>query len=139
MTTRIILDTDPGIDDSLALASPEVQIEGVCTVSGNVGIEYTTRNALALLELAANGHPVTRLMQQVVAYYCEVFGAEQSLDAIQMHDPLCLLGLSARPGYLATSLCRGRTEWATYLWRNRRLFPAATSTVYSYTQRTGVG
>lgn len=52
---RIILDTDPGIDDALALclalASPEIQLEAVTTVSGNVGIESTTANALALLQL----------------------------------------------------------------------------------------
>ena len=37
---RIILDTDPGIDDALALflalASPEVQLEAITTVGGNV-------------------------------------------------------------------------------------------------------
>lgn len=53
---RIILDTDPGIDDALAIflaiASPEVQIEAITTVSGNVPVEQTTRNALTLLELA---------------------------------------------------------------------------------------
>lgn len=52
---RIILDTDPGIDDALALmlalASPEVQLEAITTVSGNVSVEHTTRNALSLLEL----------------------------------------------------------------------------------------
>ena len=62
---RMILDTDPGIDDALALflalASPEVQLEAVTTVSGNVLVEYTTRNALALLELAGRGDiPVAR-------------------------------------------------------------------------------
>ena len=53
---RLLLDTDPGIDDALALflvlASPDVQIEAVTTVSGNVHVDFTTRNALALLELA---------------------------------------------------------------------------------------
>ncbi|HLZ62313.1 MAG TPA: nucleoside hydrolase [Ktedonosporobacter sp.] len=52
---RIILDTDPGIDDALALflalASPEVELVAVTTVSGNVGVDQTTRNALALLAL----------------------------------------------------------------------------------------
>src|SRR2546426_5393453 len=52
---RIILDTDPGIDDALALflalASPEIQLEAITTVSGNVHVDLTTRNALALLEL----------------------------------------------------------------------------------------
>jgi inosine-uridine nucleoside N-ribohydrolase len=62
---RILLDTDPGIDDALALflalASPEVQLAAVTTVSGNVSVEYTTRNALALLELAGRPDiPVAR-------------------------------------------------------------------------------
>jgi inosine-uridine nucleoside N-ribohydrolase len=63
--TRIILDTDPGIDDALAiflaLASPEIQLEAITTVSGNVDVEQTTRNALALLTLAKRGDiPVAR-------------------------------------------------------------------------------
>ncbi len=62
---RIILDTDPGIDDALALflalASPEVQLEAVTTVHGNVSIELTTRNALSLLEVAGRADiPVAR-------------------------------------------------------------------------------
>lgn len=62
---RIILDTDPGIDDALALflalASPEVQLEAVTTVHGNVPVDLTTRNALSLLELAGRSDiPVAR-------------------------------------------------------------------------------
>src|SRR5947209_14854796 len=62
---RIILDTDPGIDDGLALflalASPEVQLEAITTVSGNVDVTLTTYNALTLLELAGRTDiPVAR-------------------------------------------------------------------------------
>jgi inosine-uridine nucleoside N-ribohydrolase len=62
---RIILDTDPGIDDALALflalASPEVQLEAITTVSGNVDVAFTTYNALTLLELAGRTDiPVAR-------------------------------------------------------------------------------
>ena len=62
---RIILDTDPGIDDALALflalASPEVQLEAITTVSGNVDVTLTTYNALTLLELAGRTDiPVAR-------------------------------------------------------------------------------
>ncbi|MCY4468152.1 MAG: PfkB family carbohydrate kinase [Thiotrichales bacterium] len=53
----IVIDTDPGIDDALAivlaLRSPELQVELVTTVAGNVGLRATTDNArrmLALLE-----------------------------------------------------------------------------------------
>lgn len=55
MTRALLIDTDPGIDDALAialaLAVPEVDVIGITTVGGNTGLEKTTRNALALLEL----------------------------------------------------------------------------------------
>ncbi|MGH3003720.1 MAG: nucleoside hydrolase [Gaiellaceae bacterium] len=54
--TPIILDCDPGHDDAiallLALASPEVELVGVTTVSGNQTLDKTTANALRVLELA---------------------------------------------------------------------------------------
>jgi inosine-uridine nucleoside N-ribohydrolase len=54
--TRIVLDCDPGHDDAiailLALASPEVELVGVTTVSGNQTLDKTTANALKVLELA---------------------------------------------------------------------------------------
>lgn len=57
---RIIIDTDPGIDDSLAillaLASPEVQLEGLTVVHGNCSAERGAVNALAVLELVNAGH-----------------------------------------------------------------------------------
>lgn len=53
--TRLIIDTDPGIDDAYALAlacmSPDVDLIGVTTVFGNVGLANTTRNALRVLAL----------------------------------------------------------------------------------------
>lgn len=55
MPTRIIIDTDPGIDDAIAIAlafaSPEVEVLGITTVGGNTGLENTTGNALRLLHL----------------------------------------------------------------------------------------
>jgi pyrimidine-specific ribonucleoside hydrolase len=51
----LIIDTDPGVDDAvaivLALASPEVDVRAVTTVFGNVGLETTTANAGRLLAL----------------------------------------------------------------------------------------
>ena len=53
---RIILDIDPGIDDAmavlLALQSPELQIEAITVVSGNVIVDVGAENALKLVELA---------------------------------------------------------------------------------------
>jgi purine nucleosidase len=56
MTRRVIIDTDPGQDDALALllalASPELEIAAVTTVAGNVPQPLVTDNALAMIELA---------------------------------------------------------------------------------------
>ncbi|MFQ6094718.1 MAG: nucleoside hydrolase [Candidatus Bathyarchaeia archaeon] len=52
---RIILDTDIGVDDAvaliLALKSRELRLEAVTTVSGNVHVDKSTKNALRILEL----------------------------------------------------------------------------------------
>jgi inosine-uridine nucleoside N-ribohydrolase len=54
MATKILFDTDPGHDDAiallLALASPELDVLGVTSVSGNQTLEKTTANALKILE-----------------------------------------------------------------------------------------
>src|SRR3989442_10294703 len=60
---RVIIDTDPGIDDGAALVSalhsPDLQVEAVTTVFGNVEVEQSTRNALTILEVAGRtGIPV---------------------------------------------------------------------------------
>jgi len=56
MIKKIIIDTDPGQDDAvailLALASPELEILGITTVAGNVPLNLTTKNALIITEMA---------------------------------------------------------------------------------------
>src|SRR6185312_3870928 len=64
MAQRIILDCDPGIDDALAIAfahgHPGIELVGITTVAGNVGLAKTTANALAVSEfVGAAGTPVT--------------------------------------------------------------------------------
>ena len=55
MKKKVIIDCDPGIDDSLALIlalnSPELEIVGITTVSGNVKAEQGAKNALKVLKL----------------------------------------------------------------------------------------
>ncbi len=55
MAERIIIDTDPGIDDALALLlalqSPELDIAAITTVSGNVPVETGTRNVFTVFSL----------------------------------------------------------------------------------------
>jgi pyrimidine-specific ribonucleoside hydrolase len=53
---RVIIDTDPGVDDSfallLAMRSPELKIEAITPVAGNVPLDLTLPNALRLVEIA---------------------------------------------------------------------------------------
>jgi len=64
LVRRIHIDTDPGLDDllalALALASPEVRVEGITTVAGNASLEHVTRNARGFLTLAGVEIPVGR-------------------------------------------------------------------------------
>ena len=54
MPISLLIDTDPGLDDAIAIAlalgSPEVDVIGISTVGGNTNLANTTRNALRLLE-----------------------------------------------------------------------------------------
>ncbi|WP_020409745.1 nucleoside hydrolase [Hahella ganghwensis] len=54
MIQPIIIDTDPGVDDAMAIAfalgHPEIELAGITTVFGNVSVNQATSNALALLE-----------------------------------------------------------------------------------------
>jgi pyrimidine-specific ribonucleoside hydrolase len=63
MARKILIDTDPGIDDSvailMALACRDLEVMGITTVAGNVGIEAVTRNALSLVALAGKRVPVS--------------------------------------------------------------------------------
>jgi inosine-uridine nucleoside N-ribohydrolase len=57
MTCHLLIDTDPGIDDALAillaLASPGAHIEAVTVVAGNVPVDLATANARRILAVAA--------------------------------------------------------------------------------------
>ena len=58
---RIIIDTDTGVDDALAiilgLNSPELRVEGITTVAGNVEVKKCTRNCLLLLDWLQPANP----------------------------------------------------------------------------------
>lgn len=69
--TRILLDCDPGIDDSiailLALKSPELDVEAITTVTGNLTADRATVNALKVLELIGAPVPVAQGMLRPLA------------------------------------------------------------------------
>ncbi len=62
MKTRVLIDTDPGIDDAmavhLAFAHPALEVVALTSVFGNVHVPVATRNALRLAELAGASVPV---------------------------------------------------------------------------------
>ena len=53
---KLIIDTDPGQDDAvamlLAFASPELEVLGITTVAGNVSLALTQENARKICDLA---------------------------------------------------------------------------------------
>lgn len=61
---RVIFDTDPGVDDAMALcfamAHPRIDLVGITTVYGNVTVAQATTNALHLTELAGRKIPVAQ-------------------------------------------------------------------------------
>jgi inosine-uridine nucleoside N-ribohydrolase len=95
MATKIILDTDPGHDDAiallLALASPELELLGVTTVAGNQTLEKTTANALKILEFVERtdvpvhaGAPRPLVREQWAAEYVH---GESGLDGPDLPEP----------------------------------------------------
>ena len=62
MTVKLIIDTDPGIDDAMAIfyaaAAPDIDLLGLTTVYGNVPVGQATRNALRLLQEVGLDIPV---------------------------------------------------------------------------------
>jgi purine nucleosidase len=65
--TRLVVDTDPGVDDALAImlafAHPGVDVEAVTVVAGNKGVEQTVANACTILDVlgaSAAATPVFR-------------------------------------------------------------------------------
>ena len=82
---RVILDMDPGVDDALAIIlailSPELRVEAITTVSGNVHVDLCTRNVLRVLEV---------LRPEIAPMVASgetgpLMAAETSLDASRVH------------------------------------------------------
>jgi inosine-uridine nucleoside N-ribohydrolase len=103
MPQKIIIDTDPGVDDAMAiqfaLNSPELEVIGLTTIYGNVELELCTANALRLLDLAnrpdipvakGTAKPLTRPFGGGVAFVHgddgmgNIFKPESSLKPIEL-------------------------------------------------------
>ena len=76
---KLILDLDMGVDDAMALAyaiaSPEVELVGITTCFGNVRVDQSAHNCLAVLDLL--GRP------EVPVY----LGADRPLQATEPYTP----------------------------------------------------
>ncbi|GAD56916.1 LOW QUALITY PROTEIN: inosine-uridine preferring nucleoside hydrolase [Limimaricola cinnabarinus LL-001] len=91
---KIIIDTDPGQDDAvailLALASPEIEVLGLTAVAGNVPLDLTQRNARQVVELAGRDTPVfagcDRPLGRPLVTAEHVHG-KTGLDGIVLPDP----------------------------------------------------
>ena len=96
MPRKIIIDTDPGQDDAVAIllaaASPEdLQIEAVVAVAGNVGLTQNAKNALKVVELSGRADiPVyagcSRPMRRILVTAEHVHG-ETGLDGPDLPEP----------------------------------------------------
>src|SRR2546427_8709452 len=95
--TPLLIDTDPGIDDALALllafGSPECTVEAITTVAGNVEVPLCTRNARRVVAAAAPdppprivegaATPLARPLQTASQYH----GADGLGDALVLDAP----------------------------------------------------
>lgn len=91
----IIIDTDPGIDDALAIAialfSEELDVKLITTVAGNVSLDQVTENALKLLKFYEKDVPVAKgCAQPLMAEF---------VDASDIH---------------------GKVEWRDMIFRSRK-------------------
>jgi len=77
----LLIDCDPGLDDAIALlaAAQLTDLVGITTVNGNVGIDHTTHNALAVMQIAGLDIPVHRgAARPLIA---------PTIDAAYVHGP----------------------------------------------------
>lgn len=101
MREKIIIDTDPGIDDAFAifyaLRSAQFDVLGLTAVYGNASIEQTTHNALALVELAGADCPVAR-------------GAGDPLEIERRAYPTMVHGEDGMGGFAPTTVAKAAVE-----------------------------
>lgn len=94
MTHKVIIDTDPGLDDAVAilfaLASNRFEVLGLTTVAGNIGLDRTTKNAGSLL---------TVMGRSDIPVVSGAAGAllRDSIDAISIHGDDGLRGVTLPP------------------------------------------
>lgn len=111
---RIIIDTDPGQDDAvailLALGSTEIDVVGITAVAGNVPLKLTEKNARKICELA--GRPdikifagaIRPLMRELVT--AEEVHGQTGLNGPQLPDPAMKLQEQHAVDFIVETLMR---------------------------------
>ena len=134
---KILIDCDPGHDDAVALlfAARHLDLVAVTTVHGNNSLANTTRNALAVLELAGIDVPVaagcSEPLVQAPGHAGHIHG-KTGLDGadipaptrspIEMHAVDLIIELASRHrGELVVALIGPQTNFAVALKREPRL------------------
>jgi purine nucleosidase len=122
MARKIIIDTDPGQDDAvailLALASPkDLDVLGIVTVAGNVRLSHITNNALKIVELS--GRPEVRVyagcerpMKRVLVTAEHVHG-ESGLGGTDLPEPRIQLKRQDGVDFLIETLLRHESKSVT--------------------------
>src|SRR4051812_7038971 len=135
--TKILIDCDPGHDDAVALlfAARHLDLVAVTTVHGNNSLANTTRNALAILELAGIDVPVAagcaEPLVQAARHYGAIHG-KTGLDGAYIPAPtrrpidshaidLIIEMASRHCGELVVALIGPHTNFAVALRREPRL------------------
>ena len=121
MTRPIIIDTDPGQDDAiailLALASPELEVLGITCVAGNVPLDKTTINARKVCELAGRSDtrvfagasgPLSRTL--VTAEYVH---GKTGLDGYELPNPVMPLQEQAGVDFIIETVMRAPPKTVT--------------------------
>src|SRR6266478_2804610 len=121
MRRRIIIDTDPGLDDAvailLALAADELAVLGIVAVAGNLPLSQTERNARRVCELAGRtdvpvyagcGRPMLRSLATA-----EHIHVETSRDRLLLPEPTMALQAQHGVDFLIETLRAAETSTVT--------------------------
>ncbi|MCR8722862.1 nucleoside hydrolase [Frigidibacter sp. ROC022] len=108
---KLLIDTDPGIDDAIALLfalnAAGLDVSAITTVAGNIGLETTTRNALRVLAVGGQEVPVipgaAAPLHRPGIRELAVHGAD-GLGGVALPEPLAVPQHGDAVGYLADLL-----------------------------------
>ena len=131
MNRRVVIDTDPGLDDAVAilfaLTSGRFDVAGITTVAGNIGLERTTRNAGGLLAMLGRSDiPVVTGASEAML--------RNNIDALVIHGSDGLRGLTLPEPLVAPKI--GAVAW---LAETLRAAPSGSIDILALGPLTNIG